>query len=103
MPTLKNPTTLSGLVCDRIHGVKLKLYSGSLVGRTFHPLVRSQKNGSAGLLVAPEGRFEMLFCVEVSVADVKVAGLTAVVGDRPVGSRLPYFVDGQSLSTMISA
>src|ERR1700689_4689025 len=103
MPTLKKPTTLSALVCERIHGVKLKLYSGSLVGRTFQPRVRSQKKGSPGLMVVAEGRFEMAFWVAVSVAEVNVEGLIAVVWDKPPGSIWPYFVDGASLSTMISA
>src|ERR1700733_1504228 len=103
MPTLKKPTTLSGFVCERTHGVKLKLYSGSVVGRTFQPLVRSQKNGSPGLMVTADGRFEIAFCVAERVAEVNVVGFTAVVWDSPAGSSVPYFVDGQSLSTMMSA
>src|ERR1700733_9503487 len=100
-PTLKNPTTLSGFVWLRIHGVKLKLYSGSVVGRTFQPRVRSQKNGSPGLIVLFAGRFEIELMPDV--AEVKVDGLTEVVCDRPEGSSVPYFVEGQSLSTMMSA
>src|SRR5271166_7210597 len=101
MPTLKNPTTLSALVCDRTQGVKLKLYSGSLVGRTFQPFVRSQKNGSPGEMVCDAGRFEIELMPDA--AEVNVDGLRAVVCDRPVGSSAPYLVEGQSLSTMISA
>src|ERR1700691_3833525 len=103
MPTLKKPTTLSALVWLRIHGVKLKLYSGSLVGRTFQPRVRSQKNGSPGLMVTADGRVEIAPGEGDWVAEVKVDGLMAVVCDRPEGRICPYLVEGQSLSTMMSA
>src|SRR5574337_2017098 len=102
MPSLKNITTMSGLFCERTGGVKLKLYSGSVAGRTFQPRVRNQKNTSPiEESAVAEGRFEMAFCAAVSVAVVNVDGLIAVVCDRPEGRSVPYLVEGQSLSYMM--
>src|SRR5271156_5420272 len=96
---LRNITIRSGLVCDRIGGVKLKLYSGSAEGRTFQPLTRSQKNGSPGLMVVAEGNREMAFCEPEYVGEVNVVGWMDVVCDKVDGRSWPYFVDGQSLSS----
>src|SRR5215469_12332 len=95
----------SGFVCDRIGGVKLKLYSGSADGRSFQPFRRSQKNGSPGLIVAvrPVGKFEIATCAEVRLGTVKVDGLIEVVCERPDGRIVPYLVEGQSFSLKIMA
>src|SRR5262252_11170469 len=93
----------SGLVCDRIGGVKLKLYSGSADGRSFQPLTRSQKNGSPGFTEVFDGNREIARCVAESVGVVKAAGLIEVVCERFDGSSWPYLVEGASLSSKIMA
>src|SRR6266851_2875011 len=100
---LRNRTTRSALVCERIGGVKLKLYSGSFEGRNFQPLMRSQKKGSPGLQSVADGKFEIATCAAVSVGVVKLDGLMDVVCDRPDGRIVPYLVEGASLSTKMIA
>src|SRR5579862_5995896 len=100
---LRNITMRSALVCERIGGVKLKLYSESDEGRIFQPFARSQKNGSPGLMVVADGKFEMARWVALSVGEVKVEGLMEVVCERPDGRMVPYLVEGASLSSKIMA
>src|SRR5258707_4997085 len=86
---LRNITIKSGFVCDRIGGVKLKLYSGSADGRSFQPFARSQKNGSPGVIEVADGKFEMATCAAVKVGVVKAAGLVEAVCDRPDRPMVP--------------
>src|SRR6267154_6570861 len=94
-------TIKSALVCDRIGGVKLKLYSGSAAGRIFQPLTRSQKNGSPGLQEVADGKLEIARCAVEKVGVVNADGLMDVVCDKPEGRMVPYLVEGASLSSKI--
>src|SRR5258708_37006212 len=95
----------SGFVWLLIGGVKLKLYSGSAIGRIFQPFTRSQKNGSPGLMITVErdGKLLTATCVAVSEVIANVDGLMEVVCERPEGKSVPYFVEGQSFSSKIIA
>src|SRR5262245_54852077 len=98
----KKITIRSALVCERIGGVKLKLYSGSAEGRNFQPLTRSQKKISPGVTEVDEGKFEIARCAAERDGVVNVEGLIEVT-ESPAGSTVPNRVEGATLSSKIIA
>lgn len=69
-------TTRSGLLCDRIGGVKLNANSSSATGRMNQPATRNMNRISPGTIVQPEVMPDK--AVEVTGA-VKFAGEIEVV------------------------